>query len=127
MASMGDQRRWRTMPWMVAGFGVVVVPLGIVSIVLVLMQPLAVGAWCSPCLFTAALMLLMIPLALDEVVAMVQLVLREERAGRSAWRAFWLGINLPDDTPTWEPSSQSSPWRRWRDPLDSSTSRSGSG
>lgn len=104
MGLMGDQRRWRTMPWMVAGFGFVVVPLGIVSIALVIMQPLAVGAWCSPCLFTAAAMLLMIPLSLDEVVAMVQLVVRKKREGHSAWRVFWLGANLPDDTSTWEPT-----------------------
>jgi len=71
MALMGDSRRWRTMPWMVAGFGLVVVPLGIVSIVLVIMQPVVVGAWCTPCLATAVLMLAMIPLALDEVVAMI--------------------------------------------------------
>lgn len=103
MALMGDQRRWRTMPWMVAAFGFIVVPLGIVSIVLVIMQPLAVGAWCSLCLFTAAAMLLMIPLSLDEIVAMVQLVVRKKREGHSAWRVFWLGANLPDDTPTWQP------------------------
>jgi hypothetical protein len=103
MGLMGDPRRWRTMPWMVAGFGFIVVPLGVVSIALVIMQPLAVGAWCSLCLFTAAAMLLMIPLALDEVVAMVQLVAREKREGRSAWRVFWLGANLPDETPTSQP------------------------
>lgn len=110
MALMGDQRRWRTMPWMVAGFGFVVVPLGIVSIALIIMQPLAVGAWCSPCLFTAAAMLLMIPLSLDEVVAMVQLVARKKREGHSAWRVFWLGANLPDETPTWEATRQET-WR----------------
>jgi hypothetical protein len=110
MGLMGDQRRWRTMPWMVAGFGVVVVPLGIVSIALVIMQPLAVGAWCSPCLFTAAAMLLMIPLSLDEIVAMVQLVVRKKREGQSAWRVFWLGANLPDETPAWEPAREPS-WR----------------
>lgn len=104
MGLMGDQRRWRTMPWMVAGFGFVVVPLGIVSIALVIMQPLAVGAWCTLCLFTAAGMLLMIPLSLDEVVAMVQLVARQKREGDSAWRVFWLGANLPDETPTWRPT-----------------------
>lgn len=104
MGLMGDQRRWRTMPWMVAGFGFIVVPLGIVSIVLVVMQPLAVGAWCSPCLFTAAAMLLMIPLSLDEVVAMVQFVARKRREGHSAWRVFWLGGDLPEDTATWEPA-----------------------
>lgn len=103
MGLMGDQRRWRTMPWMVAGFGFVVVPLGIVSIVLVIMQPLAVGAWCTLCLFTAVAMLLMIPLSLDEIVAMVQFVVRKKREGHSAWRVFWLGGHLPDETPTWEP------------------------
>ncbi len=110
MGLMGDQRRWRTMPWMVAGFGFVVVPLGIVSIALVIMQPLAVGAWCSPCLFTAAAMLLMIPLSLDEVVAMVQMVVRKKREGHSAWRVFWLGANLPDETETWQPNRPAT-WR----------------
>ena len=110
MGLMGDQRRWRTMPWMVAGFGIVVVPLGIVSIVLVVMQPLAVGAWCSICLFTAAAMLLMIPLSLDEIVAMVQFVRRKKRDGHSAWRVFWLGGDLPEDTPRWEPTRPDT-WR----------------
>lgn len=112
MGLMGDQRRWRTMPWMVAGFGFVVVPLGVVSIALVILQPLAVGAWCSLCLFTAAAMLLMIPLSLDEIVAMIQFVARKKREGHSAWRVFWLGGDLPDETParhparleTWRPS-----------------------
>ena len=103
MGLMGDPRRWRTMPWMVAGFGFVVVPLGIVSIALVVMQPLAVGAWCAPCLFTAAAMLLMIPLSLDEIVAMVQFVAKKKREGHSAWKVFWLGGDLPDETPVHEP------------------------
>lgn len=110
MGLMGDQRRWRTMPWMVAGFGFVVVPLGTVSIVLIILQPLAVGAWCFLCLFTAAAMLLMIPLSLDEIVAMVQLVRRKKREGHSAWRVFWLGRNLPDDVPVWEPTKPET-WR----------------
>lgn len=58
---MGDQRRWRTMPWMVAIFGIAVLPLGITSIILVIMQPVVVGAWCTLCLITAAAMLLMVP------------------------------------------------------------------
>ena len=94
MGFMGDKRRWRTMPWMVAAFGVVVIPLGIASITLVILQPLAVGAWCTLCLFTAAAMLAMIPLALDEIVAMVQFVRRRKREGQSAWHVFWYGDNL---------------------------------
>ena len=107
---MGDRRRWRTMPWMVAIFGFAVVPLGIVSIVLVILQPLAVGEWCTLCLFTAAAMLLMIPLSLDEIVAMVQFVLRRRREGISAWHAFWLGGHLPDEVPTWQPTRPET-WR----------------
>lgn len=110
MGLMGDGRRWRTMPWMVAGFGFIVVPLGVVSIALVIMQPVAVGAWCSLCLFSAAAMLLMIPLSLDEVVAMIQLVARKKREGDSAWRVFWLGANMADETPVWEPARPET-WR----------------
>lgn len=41
------------MPWMVVMFGIFVVPLGIVSIVLVMLQPIGVGAWCALCLIAA--------------------------------------------------------------------------
>ena len=88
---MGGQNRWRTMPWMVLMFGVLVVPLGIVSIVLVILQPVAVGAWCTLCLVTAVAMLLMISPAVDEVVATGQFLLRVRREGQPFWRTFWLG------------------------------------
>lgn len=125
MGLMGDERRWRTMPWMVAGFGLIVVPLGIVSIALMMSQPVLVGAWCSPCLLTAALMLLMIPLSLDEVVAMVQFVARKKREGHSAWRVFWLGADLEEEAApakeqrpdTWRPRGMlwgfTSSWSLW--------------
>ena len=92
---MGDARRWRTMPWMVALFGIAVVPLGIISTVLIILQPLAVGAWCTFCLISGALMLIMVALSLDEIVAMVQFLIQSKRVGRSAWRTFWLGGNVP--------------------------------
>ena len=88
---MGDARRWRTMPWMVALFGFMVVPLGIVSVVLIMLQPVAVGAWCTWCLLSALFMLLMIALSLDEVIAMLQFLLQTRRAGKSVWRTFWRG------------------------------------
>lgn len=91
MGVMGDPRRWRTMPWMVTMFFIAVVPLGITSIVLVILQPLAVGTWCTLCVATALLMLLMIPLALDEVVAMAQFLFRSTRERRGFWHTFFLG------------------------------------
>jgi len=96
MGFMGDKHRWRTMPWMVTFFGILVVPLGIVSISLIILQPLAVGAWCTPCLIAASAMLIMIALTLDEVVAMMQFLVQARREGQPLWRTFWLGGTLRD-------------------------------
>lgn len=100
---MGGRNRWRTMPWMVLLFGVLVVPLGVVSIVLVILQPVAVGAWCALCLITASAMLVMIAPAVDEVVAMGQFMLDARREGRPLWRTFWLGGSLERDRFTARP------------------------
>jgi hypothetical protein len=94
---MGDPRRWRTMPWMVSLFGFLVVRLGIVSVVLVMLQPVAVGAWCTFCLISALFMLIVVALSLDEVIAMIQFLVQTRRAGKSVWRTFWLGGNALGD------------------------------
>jgi uncharacterized membrane protein len=94
MGFMGDKHRWRTMPWMVTFFGILVVPLGIVSISLIILQPLAVWAWCTPCLIAAAAMLVMIALTLDEVVATLQFLAQAKREGQPLWRTFWMGGTL---------------------------------
>ena len=91
MGFMGDRARWRTMPWMVMFFGILVVPLGVTSIALVILQPLAVGAWCFLCLLAALAMLAMVPATLDEVVAMLQFLGQARREGKPLWRTFWLG------------------------------------
>lgn len=91
MGFMGDRARWRTMPWMVMFFGILVVPLGVTSIVLVILQPLAVGAWCFLCLVAAVAMVAMVPATLDEVVAMLQFMGQARREGKPMWRTFWLG------------------------------------
>lgn len=46
MGFMGSPARWRTMPWMVTLFGILVIPLGLVHILLVISQPVVVGFWC---------------------------------------------------------------------------------
>lgn len=108
---MGDKRRWRTMPWMVAIFGIAVVPLGVVSIVLIILQPLMVGAWCTACLASAAAMLVMIPLALDELVAMLQFVVRRRREeGVSVWHTFWYGGHAPQGARPYTPA-RAETWR----------------
>lgn len=88
---MGDRRRWRTMPWMVAMFGVLVIPLGGVSIFFIIIQPIVIGTWCTLCLISAAAMVLMLPYTFDEIVAMVQFLIRAKGEGQSLWQVFWHG------------------------------------
>jgi uncharacterized membrane protein len=88
---VGGTRRWRTMPWIVLLFGILIVPVGVVSVVLVMLQPIAVGAWCALCLVTAVLTVFMISPAVDEVVATGQYLLHTRREGGSLWHAFWAG------------------------------------
>ncbi|WP_428938714.1 vitamin K epoxide reductase family protein [Fontivita pretiosa] len=87
--AIGGPRRWRTMPWMVIVFGVFVGPLGAVSVLLVILQPVLFDAWCAICLATAVISVVMIGPAMDEMLASLQFVVQEKRRGGSIWRAFW--------------------------------------
>ena len=89
--AVGGRQRWRTMPWMVVLFGLAVGPLGIVSVLLVIVQPVLLHAWCTLCLVSAFISLLMIGPAMDEVLASLQYLRREYDKGRSMWQAFWRG------------------------------------
>jgi hypothetical protein len=86
---VGGVRRWKTMPWLVILFGILVGPLGAVSVGLVILQPVLFSAWCTLCLFTAILSVLMIGPAMDEVLASLQHLKQVKHLGGSVWRAFW--------------------------------------
>lgn len=91
LSMVGSTRRWQYRPWMVVIFGIDVIPLGLVSAVLVVVQGVSVGAWCFPCLVTAAISLVLIVFAYDEVWASLRYLHRVWRASRSAglvWRTF---------------------------------------
>jgi uncharacterized membrane protein len=86
---IGKTNRWRTMPWMVIVFGVAVGPLGLVSILLVISQPVMLSAWCTLCLISAIISVVMISPAMDEMLASLQYLQRVKRNGESVWKAFW--------------------------------------
>jgi uncharacterized membrane protein len=98
MGAKGGVRRWHTMPWIVVIFGILVVPLGFISILLVMLQPIAVGAWCGLCLIIALCMLVMLALTVDEVVAVCQFLLHTRRSGKPFWRTFFYGSEFPTDS-----------------------------
>ena len=68
---IGGTSRWRTKPWIVVLFGIATGPLGMVSVVLVILQPLVVGAWCTLCLVTAVISIVMVSPAMDELLEIV--------------------------------------------------------
>jgi nucleoside-diphosphate-sugar epimerase len=91
---IGDRRRWRTMPWLVVLFGIMIVPLGAVSIFFIIIQPIAIGTWCSLCLVAALAMLLQIPYSLDELLATGQMLVDRKRKGRSLLLTFFRGDTM---------------------------------
>lgn len=91
MAVMGTRDRWRTMPWMVTFFGILVIPLGVVSIYFIISQPIVIGTWSTLALIAALAMLIMIPFALDEVIAMGQFLVWAKRRGKPLIRTFFQG------------------------------------
>lgn len=88
---IGGSRRWRSMPWLSVVFGLLVVPAGMVSILLIVSQPVIVGAWCGLCLMIASCMLVMIVMTAPEVFAALQLLYQTKKAGRPFWKTFWKG------------------------------------
>lgn len=112
MGAKGGARRWHTMPWIVVIFGILVVPLGFTSIILVMLQPIAVGAWCGLCLLIAACMLVMLALTVDEVVAVCQYLRQIHKEGKPFWRTFFMGSEHTEDgVDTRTPSFNQTPWK----------------
>src|SRR5690606_36889348 len=88
----GSTRRWQYRPWRVMMFAVSLIPLGLISAVLVLLQGFVVGSWCTLCLMTAFLSLAMIYRGYDEVWSTWLYLVRTYRRSRSKrllWDTFW--------------------------------------
>ncbi|GGB91584.1 hypothetical protein GCM10011494_07460 [Novosphingobium endophyticum] len=88
---VGTQKRWRTMPWLVLLFGLMIVPLGVVSIFFIIIQPIVIGTWATLALIAAAAMLIQIPYSIDELLATCQFIRRRVKAGKNWLRAFLFG------------------------------------
>jgi uncharacterized membrane protein len=88
---LGGRNRWRTMPWVVVLFGILIVPLGAVSIFFIVIQPIVIGTWCTLCLIAALAMLLQIPYSYDELLATGQFLIERRRKGKLLLRVFLFG------------------------------------
>ncbi len=88
---VGARARWRTMPWLVLLFGLMIAPLGITSIFFIIIQPILIGTWSTLALIAAAAMLIQVPYSLDELLAVLQFLRRRGKAGKSWLRVFLFG------------------------------------
>ena len=88
---VGGRARWRTMPWLVLLFGLMIVPLGIVSISFIIIQPIVIGTWSTLALIGAAAMLIQIPYSVDELAASLSFLNRRRKAGKSVLRVLLFG------------------------------------
>jgi uncharacterized membrane protein len=102
--AIGDQRRWRTMPWLVLLFGFLIVPLGAVSVYFIIIQPTIIGALCALCLAQAAVtVLLRMPTISARVrAAMIHLCHRSLAHGIAQWVPL---SPLPSNDPPWRRTS----------------------
>ncbi len=92
----GSTQRWRHRPWLVVLFGIDVIPLGGVSAILVIIQATVLGQWCFLCLVTAAISLVLVYWAYDEVWSSISYLRRvwQRTHDRSIlWTVFWGGYH----------------------------------
>ncbi|MBA3511025.1 NAD-dependent epimerase/dehydratase family protein [Sphingomonas sp.] len=101
---VGSRARWRTMPWLVVLFGLMIAPLGVTSIFFIIIQPILIGTWSTLALIAAAAMLVQIPYSLDELLATLQFIRRRVKAGKSWLRVFLFGDT--DEGPDEEPENE---------------------
>ena len=88
---VGSRMRWRTTPWLVVLFGLMIAPLGVISIFFIIIQPLVIGTWSTIALIGAAAVLVQIPYSLDELLATVQFLRRRVKAGQNWLRVLFKG------------------------------------
>ena len=93
----GSTLRWRTMPWRVVLFGLMIAPLGITTIFIIIIQPVLLGTWSTIALIGAVAVLVQIPYSLDELLATLQFLRRRAKAGQHWLRVFFVGDT--DNTP----------------------------
>lgn len=85
---IGGTARWRRMPWVVVVFAIAVIPFGLTSVTLFVLQPLLFDTWCTLCLLSVAVSLAMVPYAWDEFVASWYWLRGRMDAGVGLWAAL---------------------------------------
>jgi len=87
--AIGGSDRWRVMPGIVLLYGFTAGALGMISILLVIFQPVLFHAWCTLCLASAVISVNLVGPVMDEVLASLQFLKREHARGCPVWDILW--------------------------------------
>jgi hypothetical protein len=89
LSLIGGEDRWRSAPWTVLALGVVISCGAAVSVLLVIVQLVVVGAWCTLCLVSALVSFLIFWWGVKEPLAALQHFRRVLHSGGSVWAELW--------------------------------------
>ncbi len=87
LVSIGDNIRWKTKPWAVILYSILIAMMGLVSILLIIAQPVFLHTFCTLCLTSAILSLIMVIPVMHELQASLHYIKREKRNGETFWEA----------------------------------------
>lgn len=83
LGTVGGQRRWRDHPWIAVGFGCVASIMALVSLILLICQPVLANGWCTLCLCSAFISFLIVGPALRESRAAIEELKRRKQPHQS--------------------------------------------
>lgn len=87
LVAIGDNTRWKTKSSAVILYAILVAMMGLVSILLIILQPVILHTWCTLCLASAVLSLSMVIPVMSEFRATIHYLKKEKREGKSFWDA----------------------------------------
>ncbi|MEO7044183.1 MAG: vitamin K epoxide reductase family protein [Ferruginibacter sp.] len=87
LVSIGDSVRWKTKPWAVILYSALVAIMALISILLIILQPVVLHTWCTLCLASAILSLSMVIPVMHEFRVSLYYVKKEKSNGKSFWNA----------------------------------------
>jgi hypothetical protein len=89
LSLIGGEDRWRSAPWTVLALGVLISCGAVVSVLLVVVQPVVVSEWCTLCLTSSLVSFLIFLWGVKEPLAALQHLQRVRRSGGSVWTGLW--------------------------------------
>lgn len=106
--SLGGADRWQRMPWVVLAFCGTITALAVVSVLLTITMGVLVKHWCTVCLVSASVSILIFGLGVGEALPVLQYLKRvymDTDSRKAVWDALW-GRGERAKTMRREPRSQ---------------------